>query len=145
MNIAIIFAGGKGTRMENACIPKQFLEIYGVPIIIRTCKNFQNNSNTDKIVIVTLKEWISKTKEMVKKYKIDKVEYIVEGGRTGQLSIYEGLKCVKEHYGDDNIVILNDGVRPFVNDDLINENIESVKKYGSAVSIVKATETISII
>lgn len=145
MNIAIIFAGGKGTRMENASIPKQFLEIYGVPILIRTCRAFQNNNNIDKIVIITLKEWIEQTKDMLYQYKIDKAKHVIEGGETGQLSIYEGLKCVKKNYGDNNIVILNDGVRPFVNNELINENINAVIKYGSSVSIVKATETISIV
>lgn len=145
MNIAIIFAGGKGTRMQNASIPKQFLEIYGVPILIRTCRAFQDNKNIDKIIIVTLKDWIEQTKEMIKKYKISKAEEIVEGGKTGQQSIFAGIKCAKEKYGQDNIVILNDGVRPFISDELINENIEAVKKYGSAVSIVRATETISIV
>ena len=145
MNIAIIFAGGKGTRMKNASIPKQFLEIYGVPILIRTCKAFKNNKNIDKIVIVTLREWIEQTNNMLEKYKIDKAEHVIGGGETGQLSIYEGLKCVKKFYGDDNIVILNDGVRPFINNELIDDNISSVIKYGSSVSIVKATETISIV
>ena len=78
--------------MKNASIPKQFLEIYGVPILIRTCKAFQNNKNIDKIVIVTLKEWIEQTNNMLEKYKIDKAEHVIGGGETGQLSIYEGLK-----------------------------------------------------
>ena len=82
---------------------------------------------------------------MLEKYKIDKAEHVIGGGETGQLSIYEGLKCVKKFYGDDNIVILNDGVRPFINNELIDDNISSVIKYGSSVSIVKATETISIV
>lgn len=145
MNIAILFAGGKGTRMENVNKPKQFLEIYGVPILIRTCKAFQNNCNIDKIIIVTLEAWIDYTKDLVQKYNIDKVEYIVPGGSTGQMSIFEGLKCAIENYGDNNIVLLNDGVRPFIDDILINKNIETVKYFGSCVSIVKATETVSIV
>lgn len=80
MNIAIIFAGGKGTRMKNTSIPKQFLEIYGVPILIRTCKAFQNNKNIDKIVIVTLREWIEQTNNSLEKYKIDKAEHVIGGG-----------------------------------------------------------------
>ncbi|MGN1337406.1 MAG: IspD/TarI family cytidylyltransferase [Candidatus Coprovivens sp.] len=145
MNIAVLFAGGKGTRMENATIPKQFMEIYGIPIIIRTCKAFQSNNNIDKIVIVTLNDWIDYTKELLKKYNITKAEHVVPGGSSGQLSIFEGLKCAIENYGENNIVILNDGVRPFIDSNLINGSIENVKKYGSSVSIVKATETISIV
>ena len=59
MNIAIIFAGGKGSRMEEAETPKQFLNIAGIPIIVRTVQAFEQSENIDKIIIVTLKDWRS--------------------------------------------------------------------------------------
>lgn len=141
MNIAIIFAGGIGSRMENTELPKQFIEIDGVPILIHTLRKFQNNENIDAIVLVMLDSWIDTTQEMISKYMIDKVEHIVPGGDSGQMSIFNGLKKAHEEYDNDSIVLIHDGVRPFINSSLINENINSVREFGSAVSSVGSIET----
>ena len=141
MNIAVIFAGGVGKRMGQTDKPKQFIEIEGKPIIIHTLEIFEKNKNIDKIVIASLKEWIEYLQELIEKYSIKKVEKIVSGGETGQMSIFAGVKAAKELYPEDSIVLLNDGVRPFIDDDLINKNIENVKKNGSAISCVGSTET----
>lgn len=141
MNIAVIFAGGIGSRMENTELPKQFIEIDDVPILIHTLRNFQNNDNIDAIVLVMLESWIETTQEMVSKYKISKVEHIVPGGESGQMSIFNGLKKAYEEYDNESIVLIHDGVRPFINSSLINENINSVREFGSAVSSVGSIET----
>lgn len=143
MNIAIIFAGGKGTRMGTE-IPKQFLEINGKPIIIYTLELFQNNEKIDKIYISTLKEYISYVKELIQKYNLYKVIDIIEGGKTAQDSIYNALKRAENENPENSIVLLHDGVRPFVSPNIIDENIESVKKYGSAITSIPAYETIMI-
>ncbi len=145
MNIAVIFAGGVGKRMGQTDKPKQFIEIEGKPIIIHTLEIFEKNKNIDKIVIASLKEWIEYLQELIEKYSIKKVEKIVSGGETGQMSIFAGVKAAKELYPEDSIVLLNDGVRPFIDDDLINKNIENVKKNGSAISCVGSTETFLIV
>ncbi len=145
MNIAVIFAGGVGKRMGQTDKPKQFIEIEGKPIIIHTLEIFEKNKNIDKIVIASLKEWIEYLQELIEKYSIKKVEKIVPGGETGQMSIFAGVKAAKELYPEDSIVLLNDGVRPFIDDDLINRNIENVKKNGSAISCVGSTETFLIV
>ena len=145
MNIAVIFAGGVGKRMGQTDKPKQFIEIEGKPIIIHTLEIFEKNKNIDKIVIASLKEWIEYLQELIEKYSIKKVEKIVSGGETGQMSIFAGVKAAKELYPEDSIVLLNDGVRPFIDDDLINRNIENVKKNGSAISCVGSTETFLIV
>lgn len=140
MNIAVIFAGGSGVRM-GAGMPKQFLEINGKPIIIHTLDNFQNNDLIDKIYIACKKEYMDQLKKMTERFGITKVCGITEGGSNGQDSIYRGLTYALRENPGDSIVLLHDGVRPFVSDEVIKQNIESVKKYGSAVTCTGFIET----
>ncbi|MBR2725556.1 2-C-methyl-D-erythritol 4-phosphate cytidylyltransferase [Candidatus Saccharibacteria bacterium] len=143
MNIAVIFAGGIGSRMKTKDgTPKQFLEIEGVPILVHTLRNFQDHGEIDKIVVVMKDGYLDRAKGLIDKYDISKVEKLVVGGETGQESIYHGLLAAKELSEDENdIVLIHDGVRPFIDGNLISENIECVKKHGSAISCVKTTET----
>lgn len=143
MNIAIIFASGKGTRMGSE-IPKQFLEINGKPILLHTVELFQYNSSIDKIYISTLKEYIPYVEHLVENNNISKVVSVIEGGKTAQDSIYNALKKAESENPPDSIVLLHDGVRPFVSSDVITANIEGVKKYGNAITSIPAFETIMI-
>lgn len=145
MNVAIIFAGGVGKRMGQTDKPKQFIEVARKPIIIHTLEIFEKNNNIDKIIIASLKEWIDYLQNLLEEYNITKVEKIVPGGETGQMSIFNGIKVAKELYPEDSVVLIHDGVRPFIDDELINKNIDSVLKNGSAISSVLATETFTII
>ncbi len=143
MNIAVIFAGGTGTRMNSKEKPKQFLRMHDKPIIIHTLEKFQNNENIDAIVIACIKEWINYLSYLIDYYHISKVKKIVPGGETGQMSIYAGLNAAKEISYDNNaVVLIHDGVRPLINNDVINDNIESVIHNGSAITSVNVTETI---
>ena len=146
MNIAVIFAGGVGSRMKTKDgTPKQFLEIEGVPILIHTLRIFENASVIDTIVIAMKDGYLERTEELLKKYNITKVSRLVVGGETGQESIYHGLLAAKEvSQSDDDIVLIHDGVRPFIDEELIKKNIKSVKEHGSAVSCVPTTETFLI-
>ena len=142
MNIALIFAGGVGSRMNSKELPKQFLRIYDKPIIVHTIEHFEKNAQIDAIVVVCVSDWIDYFKELVFKYHLQKIRRIVPGGKTGQLSIYNGLLATKEIAQDEkNVVLIHDGVRPLINENLISRNIESVQKYGSSItsSIVKET------
>lgn len=145
MNIAVIFAGGVGKRMGNADLPKQFMEISGKPIIIHTLEIFEKNENIDGIVVASVQEWIDYLKDLIKKYNITKVKDIVPGGESGQMSIFNGLKRAYEIFPNDSVVLIHDGVRPFIDDKLINENIDNVRQKGSAISSVLATETFVLI
>ena len=133
MNVALIFAGGVGSRM-GLKTPKQFLKINGVPIIVLTLMNFQNHKDIDGICVVTLEEYIDYVKDLVKEYKLDKVVSIVPGGKTGQDSIYNGLCEINKKYAKDTTVLIHDGVRPIITDKVISDNIEAVKKYGNAIT-----------
>ena len=141
-NIAIIFAGGKGSRMGSD-IPKQFLKIYGKEIIVHTLEKFQYNDNIDLIYVGCVKDYIEDLEKLVKRYNITKIPIggIIPGGTTGQDTIYRVLKKAEEENFGDSICLIHDGVRPLIGDKVINDNINAVKKYGSAITVTKAFET----
>ena len=142
MNIAVIFAGGTGCRMHTASRPKQFLEYQGKPIIIYTLELFDNHPMIDEIVVACVEEWITFLKKMLKKFEINKVKVIIQGGETGQDSIYNGLVAAKSFSkSEHDIVLIHDGVRPLITEQTITDNIEMVKKAGSCITCVPATET----
>lgn len=141
MNIAIIFAGGSGQRMKTHGIPKQFLKIDGKTIIIKTLENFERNRKIDKIYIACKEDWIDYLKEEIEKDNIKKVVKIIPGGETGQDSIYNALHAASLENPADSIVLIHDGVRPFITQELINQNIEDVKKYGSSITTTPCYET----
>lgn len=149
MNYALIFAGGVGRRMNSKAMPKQFLEIHGKPIIIYTLEHFENNEKIEAICIVCVKEWIDYLNKLIKKFCISKVKWIIPGGETALDSQYLGLKKIYESKNMDeeikDIVLLHDGVRPLIDEKLISDCIDSVKKYGSAISVVSAIETVATV
>lgn len=146
MNIAVIFAGGSGKRMNNTACPKQFLELKNKPIIIYTLEHFDNHPEIDAIVIACIKEWIPHLEKLIKQYGLSKVRSIVPGGQTGQESIYRGL-CAAEacaEGNDDAIALIHDGVRPLINSQLISDNIAKVRECGSSITCAQAIETFMV-
>ncbi len=143
MNRAIIFAGGKGQRMNND-IPKQFMLVNSKPIIVHTVEKFQNCKRIDSIIIVCTKEYIDYMQEIVKKYSLTKVEAVVIGGESCQQSIYFGLCELTRRYGIDcdDFVLLHDGVRPLIDEETIEKNIICAEENGNCVTVSKAAETI---
>lgn len=143
MNLAVIFAGGVGSRMHSRDVPKQFLRVYDKPIIIHTLEHFEHHKLIDGIVVVCVKEWIDYLNNLLEKYGFKKVIKVVAGGTTSQLSIYNGLLAAEEICnGEKTVVLLHDGVRPLINQKLITENIADVQKYGSSITAGIVKETI---
>ena len=146
MNIAVIFAGGVGKRMNSKDRPKQFLLVHGKPIIVHTIELFEHHPEIDGIIVVCLEDWIPYMQDMQYRYRLDKIGKIVPGGATGQQSIYNGLCAAEEVYGvEDNIVLIHDGVRPLLTSQTISDNIASVKANGSAITCKLATETVILV
>lgn len=146
MNIAVIFAGGIGSRMHTKSRPKQFLELNGKPIIIYTLELFDNHPLIDAIVVACIESWIPFLEKMLKKFEINKVVKIVPGGSTGQLSIYNGLVAAKDHAGSGNhYVLIHDGVRPLITEETITDNINKLKECGSCITCVRASETFIVL
>ena len=142
MNIALIFAGGIGQRMQNVLIPKQFIEIKGKPIIIYTIEAFSNSKLIDEIIVVTIDTYIDYLKKIINKFNIDKIRLIVQGGSSGQESIYNGLCAAKTFAPPRSLVLIHDGVRPFIDDDTISKNISCAKKFGNAITATPSIETV---
>lgn len=140
MNYALIFAGGTGSRMNSKSLPKQFLQIYGKPVIVHTLEKFEQCDAIDAIVIVILKGWESYLESLIKQYHLKKVVRIVSGGNTGQESIYNGLKEM-----DNGIVVIHDGVRPFITEETIIQNIKLAKEKQVAITCAAAKETFAYV
>lgn len=140
---ALIFAGGAGRRMHTNGMPKQFLRVFGKPVLIHTLEKFDMHEDVDDIVLVSGAAFLDMTRNLVRQFGIRKVIHIVSGGATGQDSIRLGLETLEGDsisHGDD-IVLIHDGVRPLIGHDLISENIQTVRQYGNAISSAPATET----
>ena len=144
MNCAVIFAGGTGSRMHNP-IPKQFLEVHGKPVIIHTIEQFQRHSMIHAISVVCLESRIEELRTLVVRWGLEKVKYIVPGAQTGQQSIYRGLEALMPGSSKGDIVLINDGVRPFVSQEIITRCIECVKEHGSAITSAPVPDTIGIV
>ena len=132
MNHALIFAGGTGVRMHTTGKPKQFLELYGKPIIIYTLEVFDQHPEIDDIVIPCVAGWETYLENLIEKYHIKKVRKVLTGGKDTQESKMNAMQYLKTYAKEDDIVLLHDAVRPLVT---------PVKEYGSAVTVVPFTET----
>lgn len=144
MNVAIIFAGGTGQRMNTKTKPKQFLELHSKPIIIYTIEHFDQHELIDGIIVVCVEGWIEYCSSLIEKFNIKKVKAIIPGGKTGMMSRFEGIKKAAELFPGNTVCLMHDGVRPMIDRDIISKNIESVEKYGSGVTVAPAIETIAI-
>lgn len=143
-NIAIIFAGGTGTRMNTRSKPKQFLELHGKPILVYTLEEFNGHPEIDGIILVVLSEWIDYCKSLVVNFGLYKVKEVIAGGATALESQRNGVKKACELYDKDSVVLIHDGVRPLIDAETISKNIETVKKNGTAITVTPAIETITI-
>lgn len=139
---AVIFAGGKGQRMKSNDVPKQFLEIEGKPIIIRTLEHFSNHPRVDNIVVVCIESWLDELNSSLKKYGIKKVIATVPGGATGHQSIHNGLVKVAEIAKEDDIVLICDGVRPMLTEELITTCINDTREFGTAVPVTPSIDSV---
>lgn len=141
MNIALILAGGTGLRMNHS-VPKQFIELDDKPVIIYTLEFFIQNKDTDKIITVVHEDWVDHLQKLFAKYRINDCQ-IVLGGITRQQSTYHGLLHLKKTgVQDDDLIIIHDAVRPFLNDRIISDSIIAAREHGAADVCVKTHDTI---
>lgn len=140
MNIAIILAGGKGVR-TGLSYPKQFYRVKNKPVLVYTLEKFQKANLVDRIVVVCAKEWKNEVWSYKKNFEIHKLSKVVEAGETGILSAFNGLMSL-EKVNSDDLIIFHDGVRPFVDVNVIEENIKIASEYGLAMAAVDCVETL---
>lgn len=142
MNIALITAAGSGTRMGQD-IPKQFMTIDDCPVVIYTMLAFQRHPQIDEIAVVCLDGWEKSLWAYARQYNITKLRYVFPGGSSNQSSIHNGIEGLKTMgHSNDDIVLIQDGVRPLVSEEIISNNISVCKKYGYAITGLMCKEVI---
>lgn len=141
MNIAIILSGGVGSRM-GLNIPKQYVMVNGQPVLNYCLQTFLSNKNIEALVIGVADEWIEFVKEHLAKLAPTKPMYYAKPGETRQYSIYNALKVVRENgFADDSIVIIHDGARPLVSNDLINRCLDGCKEADCIMPVIPVKDT----
>ncbi len=133
MNVAIILAGGTGTRI-GAGMPKQFIRIMDKPILAYTLEIFQNNRNIDAIEIVCHKDWDSEIRKIVEEYGITKTRWYAPGGDTYQESFMSGVFNLKDKILSEDIVVSSFGVSPMTTDEEIDDSIRVAGLHGNAIA-----------
>lgn len=145
MVFGIVLAGGKGSRMGNTDMPKQFMQLGSKPILIHTVEKFFVNPRFEKIIVPTHRSWVEHARNLVEKNmgKTDKV-VVIDGGETRNDTIMNAIAYIEANYGldDDTIIVTHDSVRPFVTHRIIEENIDCAAKYGACDTMVPAADTI---
>ncbi len=143
---ALILAGGTGTRMGKTKMPKQFLELGQKPIFVHTTEQFLANGKFDEIILCCHQSWLSHAKSTLDKYIPNNPVIVVDGGENRNESMINGCNYIKDKCGvnDDDIVVVHDAVRPFINQKIINDNIKMAQKYMAVDTVIPATDTIVV-
>ena len=143
MNVAIIIAGGVGSRLGQD-IPKQFINVYDKPVIIYTLESFQKHPQIDAIEVVCLDGWHDVLKAYAKQFNITKLKWVVSGGKTGQESIRNGVYNLEGKVSANDNIIIHDGIRPLIDEMVISDVIQKCQKFGNAVTSLPYNEQIFI-
>lgn len=150
MNYGAILASGRGTRMKNTySIPKQFVEIEEIPTIIYTIKNMLKINRFDYIYIAVPEEYLEHTNNIINKYinkeNINKL-IVVSGGKERMDSIDNIINKIKKdrEIKENDIIVIHDGVRPFVTEKILNDSIDSAREYGAVVAAIPVSDTLLI-
>ena len=123
-------------------IPNQFLHVKDKPIIIYTLERFQNNPEIDAIILVTLPSWFGFIEAYANQFNITKLKWIVAGDVSGQGSIRNGLKALEKDCPKDTVVMVHDGNRPLIDNDIISNSLAVFREHGSAVAVIPCTEAV---
>lgn len=130
MNVAVILAGGVGSRL-GAGIPKQFVEVLGKPILAYTIEAFEKHPEVDAILVVCVKPYIDCVWELKERYGFSKLKWVAEGGATFQGSVMNGVAFLKDKVREDDLVLFHFGASPFIKPDVISDVIRVCKETGT--------------
>lgn len=140
-NIALIIAGGAGTRMHQD-LPKQFITVNERPVIVYTLEAFEKHPEIDSIAVVCIEGWEHVLWAYAKQFIITKLKYVIPGGKNGQDSIRNGVYELEKHFNVDDLVLIHDAIRPMVSAEIISDNIRVARQYGNAITVIPCVEAI---
>lgn len=143
MNIALVLAGGKGTRMGTS-VPKQYIEYKNKPILVHTLEAFAKHPQIDKVCVICPADSIEYTEELVAKYCIPKVAWVEAGGASRRESSYIGVSRLAQEFDGNSVVLIHDGARPNVSERIITENISAAAKFGACETVIPSQDTIAV-
>lgn len=141
----VILAGGVGARMGNVEKPKQFMEVGGKPILILVLEKFVVHPGFDQVLILSPKQWMRYTEDLVRKYIPQRERVaVLEGGNTRNETIMNSIRYLERQgtLDEDTVIVTHDSVRPFVTHRIIQENIEAAQQFGACDTVIPATDTI---
>lgn len=141
----VVLAGGIGSRMGNVEKPKQFMEVGGKPIIVHTIEKFAVNPQFERIIVLSPKQWIKYTQDVIRRYIMDSSRIdVIQGGATRNDTIMNAIDHIESQYGmdEDTIIVTHDSVRPFVTHRILEDNIRYAKEMGACDTVIPATDTI---
>lgn len=144
MNVAIIIAGGSGQRMGQD-IPKQFINVYDKPVLIYTLESFQKHPQIDVIELVCIEGWHDVVWAYAKQFHLTKLKWIVSGGESCQESIRNGVYKLEGKCGQNDTIIIHDGIRPLVDSTILSDVIIKCEQYGNAVTSLPYNEQIFVV
>lgn len=144
MTIALVLAGGSGERMHQN-IPKQFIKVYGKPVLFYTLEGFEQHPQIDAIEVVCIDGWQDYVWSCAGQYHITKLKWVVPGGATAQESIRNGVYALEGKCGKDDIMIIHDGIRPMIDPAVLSDVISTCRQYGNAVSSMPYNEQIFLV
>jgi len=143
MTIALILAGGLGLRMnDEGNQPKQFYTLGEKPIIIHTLEKFSLHPMINAICVVCLHTWEDYLRDLINKFGLKKINWITSGGDSRQASVFQGLCLLENVCSLHDIVVVHDGVRPFVTSSLIKRSITTTETLGNAMTSIRCTDTL---
>lgn len=139
MNVALIVFAGSGSRIHSD-IPKQFIKINDIDLVVYAIKKFNENPHIDEINLVTSKEYIPYVECFKEKYNLDKINKVIEGGNTRQESVRKGLEALELDEKDN--ILIHDGDRPLISHAIINQAIDFLNEFDVACPFIKKEDEI---
>lgn len=149
MIFAAVLAGGIGSRMGNPTLPKQYMEVGGKPILVRSVEQFACREDMECVLVLTPEDWVSYTKDLLLKYGIgpgDVPVTVLAGGASRNDTLRNAIEYLQNHYelDDDSVFVTHDAVRPFLTQKMIDDNIKAVEEYGACGTCIPSTDTIIV-
>lgn len=143
MNIAIILAAGTGKRMGGDR-PKQFLHVNGEPVLTKTLKAFGSHPDIDAIIVAAPPSFIAETEFLVSELHLTVPVRVIAGGSDRRESSYLAVSEAGKICGDNDILLIHDGARPFVTAEIIDENIKKASENGACETAFPSTDTVAV-